>query len=86
MLYWYRKGGHNREINRRIPRISPSWVLYEAKVAKGGAYLRDTMVLHNVKTVKHIVTLLLAHNVASNMKVCMSVIAEFHFLEVILKL
>ena len=46
MLYQYRKGGCNRERNLCIPRISPPPAFCtEAKVAKGGAYLRDTMVL-----------------------------------------
>ena len=42
----YRKGGRNRERNCRIPRISPPPTFCtKAKVAKGGAYLRDTTVL-----------------------------------------
>ena len=44
MLYQYWKGGRNRERNRHIPRTSPPAFCTEAKVAKGGAYLRDTMV------------------------------------------
>ena len=40
----YRKGGRNRDRNCRIPRISPPTFCTKAKVAKGGAYLRDTTV------------------------------------------
>ena len=40
----YRKGGRNRGRNCRIPRISPPAFCTKAKVAKGGAYLRDTTV------------------------------------------
>ena len=42
----HRKGGRIRERKCRIPRISPPPALCtKAKVAKGGAYLRDTTVL-----------------------------------------
>ena len=40
----HRKGGRNRERKCRIPRISPPALCTKANVAKGGAYLRDTMV------------------------------------------
>ena len=43
MFYW--KEGRNRERNCCIPRISPPAFFTEAKVTKGGAYLRDTMVM-----------------------------------------
>ena len=44
----YRKGGRNRERNCRIPRKSPPPTFCtKAKVAKGGAYLRDTTVFQN---------------------------------------
>ena len=47
----YQKGGRNHERNCRIPHISPPCVCTKAKVAKGGAYLRDTMVhICNLKT------------------------------------
>ena len=37
MLYRYRKGGRNRERNRRIPRISPRFVL-RLRLQKGGVF------------------------------------------------
>jgi len=40
----YRKGGRNSQRNCCIPRISPPAFCTKAKVAKGGAYLRDTTV------------------------------------------
>ena len=43
--YFSIEGGRNRERKCRIPRISPPALCTKAKVAKGGAYLRDTTVL-----------------------------------------
>ena len=40
----YRKGGRNQERKCHIPRISPPTLCAKAKIAEGGAYLRDTTV------------------------------------------
>ena len=40
----YRKGGHNRDRNCRIPRISPLRFVLRLRLQKRGAYLRDTTV------------------------------------------
>ena len=42
------EGGCNCERNRRILRTSPPAFCIEAKVAKGGTYLRDTTVLEEL--------------------------------------